>query len=73
MSPMLIRWISLLVLSILFIFSFTPIPGTTLIMIYVVLFRPHWFKRLVDSIYQGKVGHAPGEQHESQAQVIEKN
>ncbi len=52
MSPFIVRLVTLLVLSVLVIFSFTPIPGTTLIMIYVVLFRPRWFKHLVDLIYR---------------------
>lgn len=52
MSPFIVRTLTLLVLAVMVVFSFTPIPGTTLIMIYVVLFRPRWFKRLVDIVYE---------------------
>jgi len=52
MSPFMVRLLTILVLLGLVIFSFLPIPGTTLIMLYVVLFRPRWFKRLVDRIYE---------------------
>ncbi len=51
MNPLIVRLLTLFILSILVVFSFTPIPGTTLIMLYVVLFRPRWFKHLVDLIY----------------------
>ncbi len=51
MSPFVARLLTLLVLGVLVIFSFAPVPGTTLIMLYVVLFRPRWFKNLVDLIY----------------------
>ncbi len=52
MSPFIARLLTLLVLGVLVIFSFAPVPGTTLIMLYVVLFRPRWFKHLVDLIYE---------------------
>ncbi|HEB78610.1 MAG TPA: hypothetical protein ENI90_08790 [Methylothermaceae bacterium] len=51
MSPFMVRLLTILVLLVMVVFSFTPVPGTTLIMLYVVLFRPRWFKRLVDLIY----------------------
>ena len=43
-----------LVLFILMLTSVVPIPITSSICLYVVLFRPHWFKRLVDNIYVDK-------------------
>ncbi len=52
MSPFMVRLLTILVLLVMVVFSFTPVPGTTLIMLYVVLFRPRWFKRLVDRIYE---------------------
>ncbi len=52
MPPFMVRLLTILVLLIMVVFSFTPVPGTTLIMLYVVLFRPRWFKRLVDLIYE---------------------
>jgi len=51
MRPTMARFLTLLVLLMFAVLGFTPIPGTTLVMIYVVLFRPRWFKRLVDLIY----------------------
>ncbi len=52
MSPVMVRLLTILVLLVMVVFSFLPVPGTTLIMLYVVLFRPRWFKRLVDRIYE---------------------
>lgn len=39
------------VLIIFLIISIGPIPITSSIGLYVVIFRPAWFKRLVDAIY----------------------
>ncbi|BCX89263.1 hypothetical protein MIN45_P1635 [Methylomarinovum tepidoasis] len=55
MSPGTVRLLTLFFLLFMVAFSFLPVPGTTLIMLYVVLFRPRWFKRLVDLIY-GEAG-----------------
>jgi hypothetical protein len=38
----------------LMIFSVSPIPITSTIGLLVVIFRPHWFKKLVDNIYADK-------------------
>ncbi len=51
MNPTLVRLLTIVFLLGMVGFSFLPVPGTTLIMLYVVLFRPRWFKRLVDVIY----------------------
>lgn len=40
-----------LVFVVLMIFSVGPIPITSSIGLYVVLFRPDWFKKLVEAIY----------------------
>lgn len=48
---MFIRVITVFVLIILAIIGMGPIPTTSLICIYVTLFRPKWFKNLVDKIY----------------------
>jgi len=40
-----------LVLVVLAILGIGPIPTTTLIIIYVVIVRPRWFKNLIDTIY----------------------
>lgn len=40
-----------LVLIVLMAFSVSPIPITSSIALWVVIFRPKWFKRLVDKIY----------------------
>jgi hypothetical protein len=42
-----------LVLVILAIIGIGPMPTSSLIAIYVVVFRPSWFKQLVDTLYQG--------------------
>jgi type III secretory pathway component EscS len=40
---------------VLFLFMLVPIiPITSTIGLYVVIFRPIWFKRLVDNVYAGK-------------------
>lgn len=41
-------------LIIFMIFSVSPIPITSTIGLFVVIFRPHWFKKLVDNIYADK-------------------
>ncbi len=45
-----------IVLVILMIVGIGPIPITSSIGLYVVVFRPLWFKKLVDSVYADKVG-----------------
>ncbi len=42
------------VFIILMIFSIGPIPITSAIGLYVVIFRPAWLKKLVDTIYMDK-------------------
>ena len=49
---MITRIMTALLLLVLAIIGIGPIPTTSLITIYVVLFRPSWFKHLVDTIYQ---------------------
>jgi hypothetical protein len=46
------RILTALALVALAILGIGPIPTTTLIVIYVVIFRPKWFKELVDAIYE---------------------
>ena len=43
-----------LVLIILMLTSVVPIPITSSICLYVVIFRPRWFKNLTDRIYADK-------------------
>jgi hypothetical protein len=45
------RIVTALALVVLAILGIGPIPTTSLIVIYVVVFRPRWFKELVDAIY----------------------
>ena len=45
-----------IVLVILMVVGIGPIPITSSIGLYVVVFRPLWFKKLVDSVYADKVG-----------------
>lgn len=43
-----------LVFIVFMIFSIGPIPVTSTIGLLVVIFRPAWFKKLVDNIYADK-------------------
>ena len=43
-----------IVFIIFMIFSIGPIPITSMIGLFVVIFRPTWFKKLVDNIYADK-------------------
>jgi hypothetical protein len=40
-----------LVLLVFMLFSVSPIPITSAIGLWVVIFRPRWFKQLVDRVY----------------------
>nr|WP_228779303.1 hypothetical protein [Methylobacter sp. BlB1] len=41
-------------LLLLMILDIGPVPITATIGLFIVLFRPRWFKNLVDTIYSGK-------------------
>jgi hypothetical protein len=43
-----------IVLIFLMAFSISPIPITSTIGLLVVIFRPNWFKKIVDAIYVDK-------------------
>lgn len=43
-----------IVFVIFILFSVGPIPITSSIGLYVVIFRPHWFRQLVDKVYADK-------------------
>jgi len=43
-----------LIFVVFMLFSVGPIPITSSIGLYVVIFRPHWFRQLVDKIYADK-------------------
>ncbi len=45
------RIITFLVLLLLAVTDLGPIPTASLVSLYAVIFRPLWFKRLVDEIY----------------------
>ena len=49
-----VRLKCLLALIVLTLLDLGPFPIVSLIGIYVVLWRPAWFKKLVDAIYQGR-------------------
>lgn len=51
---MMTRIVAALVLLVLAIIGIGPVPTTSLMAIYVVIFRPRWFKHLVDTIYQNR-------------------
>lgn len=42
------------VLIIMMSLSISPIPITSTIGLWVVMFRPKWFKQLVDRVYEGR-------------------
>lgn len=46
------RILTLLVLLFAMVADLGPIPTVSLICLYAVIFRPLWFKRLVDEIYR---------------------
>lgn len=43
-----------IVFILFMIFSVSPIPITSTIGLLVIIFRPQWFKKLVDNIYADK-------------------
>ena len=43
-----------IVFIVFMIFSVGPVPFTSTIGLWVVIFRPLWFKKLVDTIYADK-------------------
>jgi hypothetical protein len=45
------RILCILVLLLISILEISPIPITPLLLIYIVLFRPAWFYRLILKIY----------------------
>ena len=45
-----------MVFIVLMIFSIGPVPITSTIGLFVVIFRPNWFKNLVLNIYADKDG-----------------
>ena len=52
MNPSTLSRIQCAVILIIFmVISIGPIPITSSICLYVVIFRPVWFKRLVETIY----------------------
>ena len=55
-STTLIRIQCAIVLIVFMIISVGPIPITSTICLYVVIFRPRWFKALVDRVYSDKAG-----------------
>ena len=46
------RILTLMAMLIVMVTDIGPIPTVSLICLYAVIFRPLWFKRLVDEIYR---------------------
>ncbi len=46
------RTVTALALVVMGIIGIGPVPTTSLLIFFVVIFRPRWFKQLVDTIYQ---------------------
>jgi hypothetical protein len=47
-----IRIASLTILTILTVLDLGPFPLVSLVGLYIVIFRPAWFRRWVDAIYR---------------------
>lgn len=45
------RFLTGMVLCLLMVLGVGPVPLTSTLGLFVVIFRPRWFKRLVESIY----------------------
>ncbi len=48
------RIYTILFLLFMSVASFLPFPTTTLICLYAAIFRPRWFKKVVDEVYKSK-------------------
>lgn len=48
------RFFCFIGLLLLIILEIIPIPITAFLAIYILLFRPYWFKNVVDHIYSSK-------------------
>jgi len=48
------RIFTILFLLLMSVASFLPFPTTTLLCLFAAIFRPHWFKRVVDEVYKSK-------------------
>lgn len=51
---MKVRIYTILFLLFMSVASFLPFPTTTLICLYAAIFRPHWFKYVVNEVYSSK-------------------
>ncbi len=51
---MKLRIFAILFLLLMSIASFLPFPTTTLLCLYAAIFRPRWFKTVVDEVYKSK-------------------
>jgi len=51
---MKVRIYTILFLLFMSVASFLPFPTTTLICLFAAIFRPHWFKYVVDEVYSSK-------------------
>lgn len=51
---MKIRIYTILFLLLMSVASFLPFPTTTLLCLFAAIFRPYWFKRVVDEVYKSK-------------------
>jgi len=51
---MKIRIYTILFLLLMSVASFLPFPTTTLLCLFSAIFRPYWFKRVVDEVYKSK-------------------
>jgi|GEM_PF-1511956 len=49
-----IRFLCLVGLLLLALIEIQPVPITTLTALYILLFRPYWFKNLIDQVYSSK-------------------
>jgi len=51
-----VRLIGIVVLVLFAFLGLGPIPITSSLGLFIVIFRPKWFKKFVDAVYSGKDG-----------------
>jgi hypothetical protein len=46
-----LKWF--IILLLMFLLDFSPIPASASVFVYVFIFKPRWFKDIVDRLYRG--------------------
>jgi len=45
------RWYSLVVAAVLVLLELTPLPVAAIFLVYLIFWRPDWFREYVDQLY----------------------